>query len=736
MARAGYCGQVQDDEGNIVPLADIEVRRLVPGLPLPQLHAARTGSTTKSNSFPAEADGSFVFYVEPGGAFQIKASAIIGGQAWEKIIPYVAIATGAENDIQASQEPGYSFTFSDETAAPPDEGTIRANNADLSAATEIYVSITDIGGSDVTDRLIELDPGTKEVKSTFVLKMLATASTASWLVDAAELVGSTHVKLTVSDHNGVTELSGGVFMFREVAGGNGIPIAYLDTDGTLAANSDEKVPTQKAVRTYTAAEIATAINALIDAAPGALDTLKELATSLGDDPNFATTMTNALAGKQPLHALLTAISALTSVAAGDLIYASGTNTFSKTTLTAFIRGLLDDADAATARSTLVAAGTGVANTFSEEQSFEKFIDMPEISAPAAPSANRLRVYAKDVGGVTKLFIKDSDATETELGSGGGGSTDLSAVWRNIAKIMMKMADLANNVINWIGAISDSFDTTTGLNTGGSTNMSTAEAGVIKPTTTTATNQLPTMTSATTSGVTISASSEYSGYPGWKAADRIADFANSWASNGVQVATWEVDFGTSKILTGYSIKGDNSYLNRLPKDWTFQGWNGSTWVTLDTRTNETGWSATKRSYSFSNSTGYNKYRLNITAGNGGDGYLTIQEIELFDPTTTNNMTAISAAFDLPAEPDLIDAFFIIEKIDAMTPNTDYIFSVSIDGGSNYDAGTIDEIGTVGGLTVCQVIGIDVSARTGTSLRWKLETPNADACKLHEVMVRGY
>lgn len=221
MARAGYSGQVQDDEGNIVPLADIEVRRLVPGMPLPQLHAGRTGTTTKSNSFAAEADGSFVFYVEPGGAFQIKASAVIGGQAWEKIIPYVAIATGAENDIQASQEPGYSFTFSDETAAPPDEGTIRADNADLSAATEIYVSITDIGGSDVTDRLLELDPGTKEVKSTFVLKMLATASTASWLVDAAELVGSTHVKLTVSDHNGVTELSGGVFMFREVAGADG-----------------------------------------------------------------------------------------------------------------------------------------------------------------------------------------------------------------------------------------------------------------------------------------------------------------------------------------------------------------------------------------------------------------------------------------------------------------------------------------------------------------------------------
>lgn len=43
--------------------------------------------------------------------------------------------------------------------------------------------------------------------------------------------------------------------------------------------------------------VAAAIGALIDAAPGAMDTLHELAAALGDDPNFATTVTNALAGK-------------------------------------------------------------------------------------------------------------------------------------------------------------------------------------------------------------------------------------------------------------------------------------------------------------------------------------------------------------------------------------------------------------------------------------------------------
>ncbi|ECY3797239.1 tail fiber protein, partial [Salmonella enterica] len=47
----------------------------------------------------------------------------------------------------------------------------------------------------------------------------------------------------------------------------------------------------------TTAFVRSAIAALVDSSPGALDTLNELAAALGDDPNFAATMTNALAGK-------------------------------------------------------------------------------------------------------------------------------------------------------------------------------------------------------------------------------------------------------------------------------------------------------------------------------------------------------------------------------------------------------------------------------------------------------
>ena len=44
----------------------------------------------------------------------------------------------------------------------------------------------------------------------------------------------------------------------------------------------------------------TSISNLIDSAPGTLDTLNELAAALGDDPNFATSLTASIASKLPL----------------------------------------------------------------------------------------------------------------------------------------------------------------------------------------------------------------------------------------------------------------------------------------------------------------------------------------------------------------------------------------------------------------------------------------------------
>jgi hypothetical protein len=75
----------------------------------------------------------------------------------------------------------------------------------------------------------------------------------------------------------------------------GAPLASPAFTGTPTAPT--AVPGTNTAQLATTAFVRAALAALVDSSPGALDTLNELAAALGNDPNFAATMTNALAGK-------------------------------------------------------------------------------------------------------------------------------------------------------------------------------------------------------------------------------------------------------------------------------------------------------------------------------------------------------------------------------------------------------------------------------------------------------
>ena len=76
-------------------------------------------------------------------------------------------------------------------------------------------------------------------------------------------------------------------------------------------------------RIATTAFVKAAIDATIDSAPGALDTLNELAAAIGDDANFSTTITNSIATKLPLAG---------GTLTGDLTLSSGTSNKPKLTM--------------------------------------------------------------------------------------------------------------------------------------------------------------------------------------------------------------------------------------------------------------------------------------------------------------------------------------------------------------------------------------------------------------------
>lgn len=99
------------------------------------------------------------------------------------------------------------------------------------------------------------------------------------------------------------------------------------------------------------ANVKAAIAQLLGTAPATLDTIQEIDAAIGNDPNFATTMTTALAGKQPLDADLTSIASLAS-AADKSLYATAAGTWALMDITPLARTFLAATTAALARSAI------------------------------------------------------------------------------------------------------------------------------------------------------------------------------------------------------------------------------------------------------------------------------------------------------------------------------------------------------------------------------------------------
>ena len=113
-----------------------------------------------------------------------------------------------------------------------------------------------------------------------------------------------------------------------------------------------------------------------------------------------------------------------------------------------------------------------------------------------------------------------------------------------------------------------------------------------------------------------------------------------------------DFASSDsyVITSYKITTANDVASRDPRDWTLQGCQTSCtagsdtgWTTLDTRSNEFASAARfqTNTYTFSNTTAYQQYRLRITANRGATSITQIAEIELFGTAGTCTPTTCSA-----------------------------------------------------------------------------------------------
>ena len=204
-----------------------------------------------------------------------------------------ALATGRTISLTGDVS-GTSASF-DGTANASITAAIAANtivDADINASAAI--TATKIAGTAVT----QADTGT--VTSTMILDgtILNADINASAAIALSKLATD---PLARANHTG-TQLASTVSDFDTQVRTSRLDQMAVPT-ATVSVNSQKITNLDTPTASADAANkgyVDTQITNLIAAAPGALDTLDELAAALGDDANFATTVTNSLATKLPL----------------------------------------------------------------------------------------------------------------------------------------------------------------------------------------------------------------------------------------------------------------------------------------------------------------------------------------------------------------------------------------------------------------------------------------------------
>lgn len=96
-------------------------------------------------------------------------------------------------------------------------------------------------------------------------------------------------------------------------------------------------------------------------------------------------------------------------------------------------------------------------------------------------------------------------------------------------------------------------------------------------------------------------------------------ATTVGTTAAVTGTWTYSGFTATPVDAYWIQSTAAVANtdRTPANWYFEGFNGSSWVTLDRRQGETGWATSEvRYFDFFNTTAYSQYRLRWVAVNGG------------------------------------------------------------------------------------------------------------------------
>jgi len=342
------------------------------------------------------------------------------------------------------------------------------------------------------------------------------------------------------------------------------------------------------------------------------------------------------------------------------------------------------------------------------------------------------VYALSTS--TFLFTPFPNSGASPVASGGGAT---AAEATNIMINSFNIAAAGGFAYqNMVDGVVDGFEDATGIDASGSTNELRETdgnwywgggAGY-------SADRIPTMTSNTLPSGVADATTP-SNLAAWNVFDDVALGINEPYNSNTLPAFVSYEFTSTKIITRYTIRmaGQTAEANRDPVNWTFDGWDGSSWVTKDTQTSETFSLQGTNTYSFSNTTAYIKYRINVTAS-GGAAYIHIDEMEFKEGGLVTNMTLVSNATTARAAPS--DANIVIwqQDVAAITLNTDLKAYASRNGGTTYTQITLAEVAS---LTTGRILTgtVDISGQSSaTAMKYKIETLNTKEQKIHAVALQ--
>jgi len=180
---------------------------------------------------------------------------------------------------------GYVLTFS---AAPDNGAAIEVTTATVAPIQESTDFLLNQFTGDGSDTTFTLSSSPEENQTTVFISGVY-QSKSNYSISGTTLTFSTAPPASSSIE---------VMVARTVVYGIGTP--SNDTVSTAKIVDGAVTPAKLSLTYATETYVGTAVSNLVDSSPAALDTLNELAAALGDDPNFATTVTNSIALKAPL----------------------------------------------------------------------------------------------------------------------------------------------------------------------------------------------------------------------------------------------------------------------------------------------------------------------------------------------------------------------------------------------------------------------------------------------------